>query len=61
MKINIQKDVQLIHHNESDNSMLEPIPLGSTFEKAGHYIFILGWVALLGKVLVELLAYLHCE
>ena len=61
MKINIEKDVKCLHHQESDNNMLEPISLGKTFKKAGHYIFILGWVALLGKVIIELLAYLHCE
>ena len=38
----------------------EPQAVVTTFQKAGNYIFVLGWVSLLGKLIIELLVYLHC-
>ena len=49
-----------MHHFEKDNEMFGPRSVHTTFRKAGHYIFALGWVSFLGKLIIELLVYLHC-
>ena len=43
-----------------DNILFSPRSVYHTFKKAGHLIILLGWVSFFGKLIIELLVFLHC-